>query len=139
MRDGRRLIAVTINAPSDWSDHKLLLEKGFSDYSVRQIVTEGQCIGTVEVEGGMDDSVQLIAAEDFSYALSQTEQPNIVLPGPGFAFAPVVQGADAGYAYVCIGSKAIGKIRIVYGETVEQIQDERKPTLWERLFGGGSK
>jgi len=33
-RNGRRLIAVTINAPDDWQDHKSMLDQGFSAYQV---------------------------------------------------------------------------------------------------------
>ena len=34
-REGRRLIAVTINAPDDWRDHAALLEDGFARYESR--------------------------------------------------------------------------------------------------------
>ena len=30
-RQGRRIIAVTMNAPDDWNDHKTLLNQGFAD------------------------------------------------------------------------------------------------------------
>jgi len=38
-RDGRRLVAVTINDGNDWADHKALLEDGFSKYTLRTIIT----------------------------------------------------------------------------------------------------
>ena len=37
-RDGRRLTAVTINAPDDWDDHKAMLDDGFNRYLLRKIV-----------------------------------------------------------------------------------------------------
>ena len=49
-----------------------------------------------------------------------------MLPGPGFVYAPAVEGADAGVAYVLVAGKAVGKIPVVYGQTVEQeIPDEK--------------
>lgn len=136
-RQGRRLVAVTMNAPSDWQDHKTLLENGFSQYQIQTIVNKGDCLGYVEVAGGETNLVQLLAAEDFAYALSQKEETQIVLSGTGFVYAPVAQGQDAGFAYVCLGSKAIKKIPLVYGETVEQ-QKAPTPGFWQRIFGGGS-
>lgn len=119
-RQGRRLIAVTINASDDWNDHKQLLEKGFSNYEIRSIVTKGQQIGVRELVSGEKSTVGLIAAEDFSYALMPDEQARIVIPGTGFVYAPIVQGQEAGFAYVCIGEQVVGKIPLEYDETLEQ-------------------
>ena len=134
-RDGRRLICVTINDGNDWVDHATLLESGFARYTMQQIVASGDCIGTAQIVSGQSEQVQLLAAEDFSYPLAQDEQPQIILAGPGFDYAPVVQGEKAGYAYICIGDSCVGKVKVVYGQTVEQETAEKK-SFWERLFGG---
>ena len=134
-RDGRRLICVTINDPNDWSDHSKLLEEGFARYSLRQILRAGDEVGALEVEGSGGSKVRLMAAENFSYALSGEEQPQILLPGPGFVYAPVAEGADAGFAYVLVEGKAVGKVPVVYGQTVELEQQEKR-SFWQKLFGG---
>ncbi len=133
-RDGRRLIAVTINDPDDWNDHGALLEEGFSRYQVRRIVSAGERIGTVEIAGGQVGYAELVAAEDFDYALAPEERGELVFSGPGFVYAPVARGAEAGFAHVCIDGKSVGKIPIVFGETVEQKTQEKK-SLIQRLFG----
>ena len=133
MRDGRRLVAVTIDDPNDWEDHAALLESGFSQYQVRRVIKTGAYIGSLEVVGGENCRVEVLAAEDFDYALTAEEDPQVVLYGPGFVYAPAVQGADAGIAYVLIAGKAIGKIPLVFGETIEQIPETEKP-LWEKLW-----
>ena len=135
VRQGRRLIAVTMNAPDDWADHTKLLEAGFADYSVHTLVREGDCLGHAQIAGGQEGYVHLLAAADFSYALTREEQPQIQLSGPGFVYAPVVQGQEAGYAHVCLGDRSVGKIPLVFGETVEQETIE-EPSFWEGLFGG---
>ena len=133
-RGGRRLIAVTINAPDDWNDHCALLEQGFSQYSVQQIVQKGMCLGMRQIAGGQTGEVELLAAEDFSYPLMAEENPEIVISGQDFVYAPVAQGQDAGYAYVLLGDKIAGKILLKYGETVEQEIVPPK-SFWEKLFG----
>lgn len=134
-RQGRRLICVTINDGNDWQDHSNLLEEGFSRYTPNQIVEQGLCMGVVSVLGGESERVQLLAAEDFVYPLSAEENPEILLPGPGFVYAPVVQGQEAGVAYVCLDGKVVGKVSLVYGQTVEY-EKIQKRSFWKRLFGG---
>ena len=134
-RMGRRLIAVTMNAPSDWADHKQLLEMGFSNYHIQPILEKGQCLGRVEIIGGEEGTVSLLAGEDFSYALTSEEVPEIVIPGTGFVYAPVALGQEAGFAYVCIDDKTVGKIPLTFGQTVEREKVE-EPSILEKLFGG---
>ena len=134
VRDGRRLIAVTINDGNDWADHKKLLEDGFSRYESRQIVKKGDVLGRIAVMGGQQAWVDVRAAADFSYALAGDEKPHVVLAPPGFAYAPVVDGQMAGFAYVCLGDKTVGKVEVCYAATVEQFVPEKKP-FWKRLFG----
>lgn len=131
-RDSRRLIAVTIDDPNDWEDHAALLEAGFSRYAPRQIVTAGQLVDTLEVAGGQGTHVQILAGEDFSYALAEGETPQLMLPGPGFVYAPAVEGAAAGTAYILLNGRAIGKVPVIYGQTIEQTEEE--PTNLQKLL-----
>ena len=134
-RNSRRLICVTIDAPSDWSDHAALLEEGFREYTLQTIVEPGQILGREEVEGGQAGSVELLAGEGFSYPLTQYETVEIRLSERGFVYAPVVEGSEAGIAYVLLDGEVIGKIPLLFGETVELEQEEKK-SLWDRIFGG---
>ena len=133
VRQGRRLIVVTINDGNDWADHAAMLDEGFSKYHVQQIVQEGQCLGSVEVVGGRSERVNVLAAEDFFYAISNDEKPHVILSGPGFSYAPVVEGKEGGFAYVCIGDKSVGKLPVIYENTVEQVVPEKKH-FWDNWF-----
>ena len=134
-REGRRVIAVTLNDPDDWADHAALLEQAFARYTVRRIVTENDLVATLEVAGGEGRRVEVRAAEDFVYALSAEENPVLMLPGAGFVYAPVAEGADAGFAWVLIEGHAVGKVPVVYGGTIEMQAEETTP-FWKKLFGG---
>jgi len=132
-RDSRRIIAVTIDDGDDWNDHAALLEEGFARYTHKTVVTAGECVDTLEVVGGRTHQVQILAAEGFDYALAPEERPQVVYPGPGFTYAPAVEGEDAGYAYVLIEGKAVGKIPVTYGQTVEQEEAEER-SIWKKLL-----
>ena len=130
-RQGRRLIAVTIDDGNDWADHKTMLDEGFSRYQLCSIVKKGERLGSVEIFGGRQQRVNVLAAEDFSYSVAENEKPYVVLSPPGFAYAPVEEGKEAGVAYVCIGDKAVGKIVVLYEQTVTQEPVDKVP-FWKR-------
>lgn len=135
VRDSRRLVAVTIHDPNDWADHAAMLDSGFDNFKLRRIVTVGDCVGQREIVGGDAAQVSVLAAENFVYSVSGEEQPQLLLPGSGFLYAPAVEGADAGYAYVLLSGKAVGKIPVVYGQTSEIAQpepEEKRPFLFWR-------
>ena len=134
-RDGRRLIAVTIHDPNDWQDHKALLEEGFQNFRTRQIVAVGQQLGCRTVLGGLQENTPILATESFFYPMMEGEQASVVLAQPEFAYAPVAAGADAGFAYICLGNKSIGKIPVIYGQTVES-KPVQKRNFWNRFLGG---
>ena len=135
LRSGRRLVAVTINAPDDWNDHSALLEQGFSGFAHRNLVQAGQIIGSAEIAGGDCGHVQLLAAENFDYPIAADEKVTLRIPGTGFVYAPVTAGAEAGFAHVCVDGKSVGKVPLIYGQTVEMTQDTEK-SFWDRLIGG---
>ncbi len=133
-RQGRRIIAVTFNDPNDWQDHKSLLEQSFSQYTGKTLVSRGTCLGTAEVAGGDAGYVQLLAAEDFTFAVTEEETWQIILPEPGFVYAPVAEGQPAGYAHISIDGVPVGKVALQYSKTVEQ-EKTKDPSIWERIFG----
>jgi D-alanyl-D-alanine carboxypeptidase len=128
-REGRRIIVVTMNDPNDWKDHAALLESGFSRFAVKEFVKAGAVLGHAEVAGGEYGSVELLAEKSFSFAVTEDETFELVLPTPGFVYAPVVQGQQAGFAHVMLDGAAVGKIPLIYGATVERTQDEKKGLL----------
>ena len=132
-RNGRRLIVVTINDPDDWIDHRKLVDDSFTNYTVKQLMVPGQCLGTVSVEGGCKDRVELIAADGFAFSLRQGEKVTVQLPAPGFCYAPVVKNQAAGDAYILVDGVPVGKVALVYGDTIEQIKNP-EPSLWDKLF-----
>lgn len=135
VRQGRRLICVTINDGNDWADHKVLYQQGFSRYQRVPILASGDVVGTLTVLGGAEEQVRLIAGEDFCYALAEEERVTFALSQKDFVYAPVAANGRAGYAYICVDGKAVGKVPVYYETTIEQQIPEEK-NFWERILGG---
>ena len=134
-RDGRQLIAVTIDAPDDWNDHTAMLEDGFATFSQRKLISREDVIGTIDVAWGEADKVSLIASSDFIWPIAQGEIVSIQLPGNGFAYAPVYEGQFAGSAHILVDGECVGTVELEYGSTIEQLI-KQKHSIWKRLIGG---
>ena len=99
VRDGRRLVCVTICDPDDWRDQQALFDYGFSAFfSLQTLVREGDTVGSVPVVGGRLERVSLTAAEEISYPLAEGERTELVLHAPQLAFCagPCRAGGLAG-------------------------------------------
>lgn len=73
-----------------------------------------QCLGTVEVLSGEGGSVDLVAGEDFYYPVARGETLEVQFPGPGFVYAPVTAGQEAGTAHVLLEGVPVGKVPVVW-------------------------
>ena len=100
-RNGRCLVAVTIDDPNDWRDHCALMDHGFGSY--RNIVhASAGSEFIVPVIGGGDDISKAVLKEDLIYPVSDTECVTIVCSLPTFVYPPLVAGDRAGEVVVYI-------------------------------------
>lgn len=134
-REGRRLLAVTIDDGNDWVDHAALYEQGFSRFRREKLVYQGQIVGTLQIFGGVEEWVEVVAVEDFYFPLAENEEISIRLSKKDFAYAPVVEGGEAGFAYICIDGQSVGKVKVEYTKTIEQQPRKQKKYFWQRWFG----
>lgn len=97
MRNGRRLIAVTLNAPDDWRDHEALYTYGFSRYNACALTLEQADLPELLLAGDAAPEVPLISgcAEVWLTAAEQKALTRVIWL-PRFAYAPLPQGAVVG-------------------------------------------
>lgn len=65
-RDGKKIIAVTLNAPDDWNDHRTLLDYGFSKLETRTLAAPE--LDEIYTVGGLNDGITA-EANDVSISL----------------------------------------------------------------------
>lgn len=133
VRDGRRLICVTMNDPDDWRDQSALFEYGFSAFRLQTIVSSGEVVGSAAVVGSETKRVRLLAGGDLSYPLAEGEKIETRLHAPDFVYAPVLPG-QAGWLEVLVNGKRVGEVPVYYAEGAEA--EAPKRGLWKRIFGG---
>ena len=131
-RDGRRLVAVTMNAPDDWNDHIKLLDYGFEAYTEEIAAEPGACMGTVPVVGGGAEHVVVAAAERLSCALLPSERWQLRLQLPAFVYAPLEAGDTMGQAVLLLDGQELSRTDLFCAETVSELQPP--PRWYQRLL-----
>ena len=133
-RNGRTVIAVTLNDPDDWNDHIALLNDAFSRYSEVTLHEKGDTLAEVRVFGGESESVPLTAKSTVTAYLLPGEKEKLrrVRYGEKFCYAPVVREASAGTVEYRIGDAAVASDRLLYGGEV-MIKEEKQGAL-ERIL-----
>ena len=135
-RDGCTLIAVTLNAPDDWNDHRKLLDLGFErvkPYDVR--------IGafSAEVVGGSADSITIVPAEDVTMGFTESERKNLLVrcAVPEFVYADITEGDVLGYAEVRLNDRLLRRVEMIASENVSRKKPQTALGWLIGLFSGG--
>ena len=121
-RDGVTHIAVTLNAPDDWNDHRKLLDRGFS--RMVKILPE-PVRKTVPVTGGTQKV--LIVSGKAEKPLSCRKDGDITAETelPRFLYAPVSEGETVGQVRYQTGGKTVLTVPLRAEQSVG-IKEERR-------------
>ena len=108
-RDGLTLIAVTLNAPSDWNDHTIMLDHGFENYTRVTLFAAGEFRYALEISGGTDSFVVLTNADNISLTLKKESYSakTTVETHCRFICAPIRSGTEIGRVSVECGTESI--------------------------------
>lgn len=132
-RDGITLVAVTLNAPSDWSDHKKMLDNGFAAVKRVKISSDG-IDGYLPTVGAKTDMIRYGAVGDTSAVLpNDVGELRVVIELPRFVFAPVKKGDVIGRAVFYDGQNEVASLPI---EALTDAPKRKvKKTFWQWLLG----
>ncbi len=132
-RDGITLIAVTLNAPNDWNDHKKMLDSGFS--AVKRVkISSDRIEGYLPTVGAKTDMIKYGAVGDTSAVLpNDVGELRVVIELPQFVFAPVKKGDVIGRAVFMNGNDEVASLPI---EALTDAPKRKvKKTFWQWLWG----
>jgi len=133
------LIAVTLNAPDDWSDHAALLDYGFSLMTEEQLCDPHDALRALPVVNGLETSVNVSNPEGCAVALPLSHgEITATVEAPRFLYAPIRAGETVGrVVYRCDlngdGSKEILAEAVLTAQTHVPLQKKEK-SLWKRLL-----
>ena len=121
-RDGIKLIAVTINAPDDWNDHRNMLDYGFTAYELMTPVRGGESVGTAAIEGAEVQVAEIYSAEDINVLVRKGggDKINIDVLVAEITAAPVSANQILGEAVLYINGIEISRNPLICGTDIEK-------------------
>ncbi|MCL7745843.1 D-alanyl-D-alanine carboxypeptidase family protein [Halalkalibacter alkaliphilus] len=131
-KDDEKLIAVTLNAPSDWHDHMNLFNWAFETYDSEVLVEEG-------IQQGIEDEFykdHVYAPYAFKYPLSQSEQESLskevtlYKPPSEERKDNYVPPQPVGKVELFINNEEIGQVPLLY----DPPKIEEKKGFWTRFL-----
>ena len=130
-RDGLTLIAVTLDAPSDWADHRAMLNSGFNAMECVTLCSEGDYEQRLRIVGGDKESI-LISAEKNLSIIRKNEEYTIeeYIKLPRYEVAPIKAGDIVGKVVYTIGDE-------VYSVNLVAIEDaaaKKEEGLLKKFF-----
>ena len=119
-QDGKYVIAVTLNDPNDWQDHKQMLDYGFS--KIKQTKYTPQISGyTLPVINGDKDSVS-VKIESFTVNSLDSMDITCDVYLPKFLYAPINKGETLGKAVYRQGDKVVNEKQLLADCDILQIE-----------------
>ena len=137
-RDGCTLIAVTLDAPDDWNDHKKLLDLGFERVKPYDVRIDAF---SAEVVGGVSDNITIVPSDSVTMGFTESERRNLSVRYnvPGFVYAEVNEGDVLGYADIFINGRLLKRVPMTAYESVERKRPVSGGFGWLiELFTGGA-
>lgn len=137
-RDGVTLIAVTLNAPDDWNDHKKLLDYGFS---VAKLYDASALQGdlSVKVVGGDAKTVTATTAYAPKFSVAgDTADVQVQAYLKHFLYAPVEKGETVGSVCYTYNGKIVAQVPLAAAQSVgavtTEITESPKQSLFHRIW-----
>jgi len=132
-RDGLRLVAVTLDAPDDWSDHRTMLDFGFEQYESVVIAEPHSFIYELPIVGADKETVTLTNTEELRMTLPKERGELSVRVEllHRFEFAPVTHGSAAGRVCYTYGNKTVTS-ELVFAEDI-CVKTENS-SFWDKIF-----
>lgn len=130
-RDGLTLISVTLDAPSDWADHKNMLDYGYEWLEKISLAEPSEYEYDIPVIDGVADSV-LVKNEELASLIREKGgsdfESHVKLSR--FVVAPVREGDILGEVIFTIDGKECARVNLLAAENVRKKESKN---LWERI------
>ncbi|MBE6532963.1 MAG: D-alanyl-D-alanine carboxypeptidase [Ruminococcaceae bacterium] len=130
-RDGLTFITVTLDAPSDWADHKAMLNYGYERLEKINLAEPSEYEYNIPVLDGESESVCVKNIDGANLIRERCDdgfESHVKLSR--FAVAPIREGDILGEVIFTIGGKECARVNLVATESVNK---KNSKTLWERI------
>lgn len=131
-RDGKYVIAVTLNAPNDWQDHKNMLEYGLSKI-IQTEITPKKSEYKIPVISGVTDNLT-VKIEPFLLNSSESEGFSCEVCLPPYLFAPIENGEVIGKTVYKQNGVILAEKEIIADSKIELYKYQKKDNDIFKIF-----
>lgn len=118
-RDGLELIGAVLNCPTWFDTATQLLDYGFENFRAETVLAEGDRVAMLAVQGGMRDSVDVLAGGSLKAAVPVGSVPKTKLDLPNALRAPIRAGERVGTASLQSDRREYARCALVAAADVE--------------------
>jgi len=130
-RDGMRVICVVLNCYDWFNESERLLDAAFDRWDSIVMVNEGECIRTLDVDGGGGETCGAVLEKDLSGVLTMGQLPSVSIDLPERLEAPVAAGEEIGEIRLTADGEVIGRSSLLAAETVlRDTYQSRLERIW---------
>lgn len=130
-RDGITLVAVTLNDPDDWRDHRALLDFGFASCTEITLTDAGGISFTVPVVGGTPTVLACTNPEAVRLTLPAQTQPVMRVELPRFIWGEVSKGEQIGRVVYTVGGREVAEAPLCAESDVTAVVYPK--SIWQKI------
>lgn len=112
------LICVTLNAPSDWNDHKVLLDSCFEKYTTEVICKKGEKIDNFVYDEKRNKSVGLVAENAILVAVSENDNVKTKIEYKNNK--TIKKGSVGAVMHVFVNDEKIASVNLLYKKSIKK-------------------
>ena len=132
-REGVRLICVTLNAPSDWADHRILADLCFPRVSVKAVLESGAYSRGKSVLNGAEEAELLNLMPLYGVAVDGVLPEYQIRENlPPLLFAPLSRFQSCGELCLVYEGRTVAKSTLYARQNVTEREGEKKG-FWQRI------
>ncbi len=114
------LICVTLNAPSDWNDHKVMLDSCFEKYTAKVICKKGEKLDDFVYDEKKNKSVGLVAENAVLVAVSDEENVKTQIEYKNNK--TIKKGSVGAVMHVFVNDEKIASVNLLYKKSIKKFR-----------------
>ncbi len=115
-QNGVRLVAVTLNAPDDWRDHRTLLDEGFTQYESVTLAEPSGFVADIPCACG---KLTAVNRDGLRVVLPVGTEVHHVVESMGLWFAPIEAGEPVATVRFTVGENEVGTLVLYAAEGID--------------------
>ncbi len=124
-RNGLTVIAVTLNDPDDWNDHRTMQEYGFSCCVMRELAKPGEHRVELACPTAPNSVLTIENRDSLSLCMKIGSEVTYAIEAPHYVFPPVEEGTVLGTIRFWCNGKEIASMPLYASTSVAEPEDTR--------------